>query len=156
MIASIVEVVKYTRYDDGVATRAETRDVVELIHELVGRMRHRFASIALELDLTPPQMGVLATLDDSTSMSRLASEIGCDASNITWMTDRLEKRGLVERRPDPLDRRVKRLVLTDVGRKLRRDIERRLRAGVPGLEGLTEPDQATLRSLLERMLSSPS
>jgi len=118
-------------------------------------MRHRFASIALELDLTPPQMGVLATLDDSTSMSRLASEIGCDASNITWMTDRLEKRGLVERRPDPLDRRVKRLVLTDVGRKLRHDIERRLRAGVPGLEGLTEPDQATLRRLLERMLSSP-
>src|SRR5438128_1144426 len=61
-------------------------------------MRHRFASIALELDLTPPQMGVLTSLDDSTSMSRLASVIGCDASNITWMTDRLEKRGLNERR----------------------------------------------------------
>src|SRR5438445_3643089 len=111
MMASIVEAVKYRRYDTDMKT--QTRDTAELLHELVGRMRQRFAGIALDLDLTPPQMGVLATLDDSSSMSRLASEMGCDASNITWMTDRLEARGLVERRPDTNDRRVKRLVLTE-------------------------------------------
>jgi DNA-binding MarR family transcriptional regulator len=136
-----------------VVKTATSRDTAELLHELVGRMRSRFASIALELDLTPPQMGVLANLDDSLPMSRLASEMGCDASNITWMTDRLEARGLVERRPDPNDRRVKRLTLTEPGRKLRRDIERRLHTGLPGLERLTADERAQLGRLLEKMLA---
>jgi DNA-binding MarR family transcriptional regulator len=156
MIPSIVEVVNYTGYHLSVSstTKTQTPDTVELLHELMGRMKQRFVSIALDLDLTPPQMGVLATLDDSTSMSRLASEMGCDASNITWMTDRLESRGLVERRPDPTDRRVKRLVLTDAGRKMRRHIERRLHTGLPGLDRLSAPERAQLGHLLERMLES--
>jgi MarR family transcriptional regulator, organic hydroperoxide resistance regulator len=151
MIASIVEVVKYTRYDQRV-TKTQTYDTVELLHELVGRFRQRFASIAFELDLTPPQMGVLAHLDESTPMNRLASEIGCDASNITWMTDRLESRGLVARQPDPNDRRVRRLVLTDAGRKLRRHVEKRLRVGVPGLDKLSVDEREQLGRLLRRML----
>jgi DNA-binding MarR family transcriptional regulator len=116
-------------------------------------MRHGFLQVAAQFDLTPPQLGVLTTLDDFTSMSHLASAVGCDASNITWMTDRLEERGLVERRPDPDDRRVKRLVLTDTGRKLRRDIDRRLRSSHPGLERLTVAERATLARLLERMMA---
>ena len=152
MMTSIVEVVKYRRYAVDVSSKTETRDTIDLLHELVGRFRQRFASIALELDLTPPQMGVLAHLDDSTSMSRLASEIGCDASNITWMTDRLEARGLVERRADPRDRRVKNLILTESGRKLRRHVERRLRTGVPGLDRLSADEREQLGRLLGRML----
>jgi DNA-binding MarR family transcriptional regulator len=130
-----------------------TRDPSELLHELFERMRHGFLQVAAQFDLTPPQLGVLTTLDDFTSMSHLASAVGCDASNITWMTDRLEERGLVERRPDPDDRRVKRLVLTDTGRKLRRDIDRRLHSSHPGLERLTVAERATLARLLERMMA---
>ena len=133
-------------------TKTSAPDVVDLLHDLVERLRQRFAGIAFGLDLTPPQMGVLISLEDSTSMSRLASNIGCDASNITWMTDRLERRGLVERRPDPNDRRVKHLVLTESGRKLRRHVERRLRTGVPGLERLTPAERDELGRLLARML----
>ena len=133
--------------------KTETRDAAELLHELVGRLRHRFASIAFDLDLTPPQMGALVALDESASMSKLASEMGCDASNVTWMTDRLESRGLIERRPDPHDRRVKRLVLTDAGRRMRRHIERRLRTGIPGLDRLSAQERAQLSRLLERILA---
>jgi DNA-binding MarR family transcriptional regulator len=115
-------------------------------------MHQHFAAVALELGLTPPQMGVLKTLDDKSPMSRLASELHCDASNVTWMTDRLEERGLVERTPDPLDRRIKRLVLTEDGRKLRKHIDRRLRAGIPGLDKLSPADRETLGRLLGRML----
>ena len=153
MITSIVEVVKYKRYAGRMTSRIQTADTVDMLHDLVGRFRRRFAEIALELDLTPPQMGVLAHLDDSTSMSKLAAEIGCDASNITWMTDRLESRGLIERRADPSDRRVRRLVLTDAGRRLRRHIEKRLRAGIPELERLTGDERAQLSRLLEKMLA---
>ncbi|HYZ92541.1 MAG TPA: MarR family transcriptional regulator [Actinomycetota bacterium] len=135
-------------------TKVETRDATDLVLQLVGRMHQHFAEVALSIGLTPPQMGVLKNLDDSSPMGRLASELHCDASNITWMVDRLEERGLVERTPDPLDRRVKRLVLTDSGRKLRRDIERRLRAGIPGMENLGAEERRTLGRLLERMLDA--
>jgi MarR family transcriptional regulator, organic hydroperoxide resistance regulator len=135
-------------------TRRETRETPELLLELVGRMHQRFATTALELGLTPPQMGVLKTLDDPSPMGRLASELHCDASNVTWMTDRLEERGLVERTADPLDRRVKRLVLTEKGRQLRRHVERRLRNGIPGLDRLSVDDRKTLGRLLERMLEA--
>ena len=125
----------------------------DLLLELVGRMRHHFASVALSLDLTPPQMGMLKELGEGTPMGALASMVGCDASNITWMTDRLEERGLVERVADPRDRRVKRLVLTESGRRMRKQIERRLRAAVP-VDHLSLTERRTLARLVERMLES--
>ncbi len=134
-------------------TKTETRDATDLVLQLVGRMHQHFAEVALELGLTPPQMGVLKTLDDPSPMGRLASELHCDASNVTWMVDRLSERGLVERTPDPLDRRVKRLVLTEKGQKLRRHVERRLHAGIPGMEKLSAEERRTLGRLLERMLA---
>jgi DNA-binding MarR family transcriptional regulator len=133
-------------------TKADVRETPALLLELVGRMHQRFAAVAFELGLTPPQMGVLKNLEEPRPMGHLASELHCDASNVTWMTDRLEERGLVERTADPLDRRVKRLVLTEKGRKLRSEIERRLRAGVPGLDRLSADERRTLGRLLERML----
>ena len=53
-----------------------------------------------------------------TPMRRLAEQMNCEASNLTGLVDRLESRGLVERRPDPGDRRVRLLALTDEGRRV--------------------------------------
>lgn len=50
----------------------------------------------------------------------------CDRSNITALVDRLEQAGLVERRVDPADRRLKTLVVTDDGRRVRADVQRAL------------------------------
>ena len=52
-------------------------------------------------------------------MSRLAGTLSCDASNVTGLIDRLESRGLVERRASATDRRVKALQLTSAGKKVR-------------------------------------
>jgi DNA-binding MarR family transcriptional regulator len=133
-------------------TAVETGETAQLILELVHRMHQSFARIAFELGLTPPLLAALKSLDAPAPMGRLAAELGCDASNVTWMTDRLEERGLVERTPDPLDRRVRRLVLTDEGRRLRAEFERRLRRAVPGLDRLTGAERRTLGRLLSRML----
>ena len=141
------------RYAVVVTTGIEQRDAADLLQELVGRMHHHFASVALSLDLTPPQMGMLKELGEGTPMGTLAHLIRCDASNVTWMTDKLEERGLVERVADPHDRRVKRLVLTDAGRRLRKQIGRRLRAGLP-VHHLNESEQRTLARLLERMIEA--
>jgi DNA-binding MarR family transcriptional regulator len=68
------------------------------------------------LDLTPNDSKALWTLDESgKNMRTLAAEWGCDASNATWIVDRLEQRGLAERRSVPSDRRVKLVVLTPRG-----------------------------------------
>jgi DNA-binding MarR family transcriptional regulator len=74
-----------------------------------------------ELDLTPNDTRALHTLDPRAgrTMRSLAEEWGCDASNATWIVDRLEARGLAERREQPGDRRVKLVVLTPAGVKTR-------------------------------------
>jgi len=55
-------------------------------------------------------------------MGSLAQAWNCDASNATWVVDRLEERGLVERRVVPTDRRVKAVVLTELGVKTKGEL----------------------------------
>jgi len=74
-----------------------------------------------QLDLTPNDSRALHTLDAHAgrTMRSLADEWACDASNATWIVDRLEARGFAERREKPGDRRVKLVVLTAAGMKAR-------------------------------------
>ncbi len=59
-------------------------------------------------------------------MHKLAAELGCDNSNVTGLVDRLAARGLVAREPGPRDRRVRQVVLTPAGRRLRGQLLARL------------------------------
>ena len=74
-------------------------------------------SMLREIGLTPGHMKALSILDpdEPKPMRAMADALACDASMVTWLVDRLEERGLVERRTAPADRRVKTLVLTPVG-----------------------------------------
>jgi DNA-binding MarR family transcriptional regulator len=78
-------------------------------------------AILRELGLTPGHLKALAVLDPEQPrpMRAMADALACDASLVTWLTDRLEERGLVERRSDPSDRRVKTIALTAQGVKTR-------------------------------------
>jgi DNA-binding MarR family transcriptional regulator len=101
------------------------------------------------LRLTPNDVRALTELDGSSgrTMRSLAEEWGCDASNATWIVDRLEKRGLVERRAKPGDRRVKLVVLSAAGVKARKQL----------LDGLFEPPPEVLalpRATLEMLRDS--
>jgi DNA-binding MarR family transcriptional regulator len=70
--------------------------------------------------LSTAQLDVLRRLrhHGPTPMRRLAEQMKCEASNLTGLVDRLETRGLVERRPDPGDRRVRLLALTAEGNRV--------------------------------------
>lgn len=116
--------------------------------------RPRVWGIAAEFDLAPMQMLALKNLepDRELPMSSLAQLLHCDASNVTGIVDRLESRGLIERRPSPEDRRVKMLALTEEGQKLRRKIGDRMSEPPPPVAALSEADQRTLRNLLARAL----
>lgn len=70
--------------------------------------------------LTPPQFTVLAKLleIESTSQNYLGRLVAFDQATIKGIVDRLEKRRLVELRPDPSDKRRHIVVLTPKGQKL--------------------------------------
>jgi DNA-binding MarR family transcriptional regulator len=86
-------------------------------------------------------------------MKAAADRMHCDASNLTGIVDRLEARGLVMRRSHPTDRRVKELVLTDAGERLRDELDK-LPPFAPRLSELSADDRATLVELLRRTLAS--
>jgi DNA-binding MarR family transcriptional regulator len=73
------------------------------------------------LGLSPAESRALASLDPAGGrpMRALAREWGCDPSNATWLVDRLEARGLARRESVAVDRRVKSVVLTLEGTRLR-------------------------------------
>lgn len=64
---------------------------------------------------------VLLRLDEGPARGQgvLAQEIGADKTRIIAVLDDLQERGLIERRPDPADRRARLLALTTEGRHLR-------------------------------------
>ena len=78
-------------------------------------------------------------------MGQIAELLFCDASNVTLLVDRLEQRGLIERRPDPADRRVKQIAVTPAGRKLQRKVLERLFVPPAGITALSAADQRALR-----------
>src|SRR5919112_3178040 len=98
----------------------------DLVMRLFGEDRPRMLDIQAEYGLKPPQFFALNALDEPVPMSSSASMLRCDRSAVTWITDRLEERGYVERRSDERDRRVKLLALTAEGRRVREEIRRRL------------------------------
>ena len=103
-------------------------------------------------DLTPPLAMTLRLLDEPRSMRYLADAHHCDASNITGIVDRLEKRGLVERRADPADRRVTLIGRTDDGDEMRSRLVNAALRTLSGLGSLSESELEQLNDLLGRLV----
>jgi DNA-binding MarR family transcriptional regulator len=80
-------------------------------------------------------------------MRALADMWRCDASTVTWIVDRLEKQGLVERQAHETDRRIKVVVLSDRGRQLRAELSDRFYRPPAALSELSHADLKTLRRL---------
>jgi MarR family transcriptional regulator, organic hydroperoxide resistance regulator len=127
-----------------------------LMHELFHASRRRFLAIASEFELSPPQVRALGVLEPGrpVPMSDLAEALHCDNSNVTGIVDRLEAAGLVERRPHPSDRRVKTVVVTARGARLREEAERRMKVPPPAFARLDEDDARALRAILERLATA--
>lgn len=122
------------------------------LHTLIAQQRRRFLSAASELDLHPAQAGALLQLTSPLPMNELAAVLACDNSNVTGLVDRLEARGLVARQASPEDRRVKRVVLTPAGARLRGELLERVGHPPDGFERLSPAEQRQLRDLLRRVL----
>jgi DNA-binding MarR family transcriptional regulator len=122
----------------------------ELLWRLMQANKPRFMALAQELGLAPMQLHALRLIEPGVEvpMSSLAGKLFCDASNVTGIVDRLEARGLIERRPAEHDRRVKLLVLTDAGNRVRSIAERQMTQPPPEIAALPLEHRRALRDAL--------
>lgn len=128
-----------------------------LMHWLMVTNKQRFFAIAQEFELAPQQMIALRMLGAGPrKMSELAQALFCDNSNVTGIVDRLEERGLVRREAAEGDRRVKLLVLTKEGERIRAEITKRMAEPPPPIAALSERDQRALRDILKRAVETIS
>ncbi|MFI6402864.1 MarR family winged helix-turn-helix transcriptional regulator [Streptomyces sp. NPDC050548] len=142
-----------TRSDKTRRADPVTLEVVELIGDVVARFYEDYEAAAGDHSLTGAQARLLSLLSlEPLPMRKLAQKLKCEPSNVTGIVDRLETRGLVERRPDPADRRVKLAAATDEGRRVARSLRESLRFAREPLAGLSDEERLALRGLLRRML----
>ncbi|MGW5336759.1 MarR family winged helix-turn-helix transcriptional regulator [Streptomyces bauhiniae] len=132
-----------------------TMEVVELIGDVVARFHADYEEAAAGHALTGPQARLLSLLAlEPLPMRKLAQRLKCEPSNVTGIVDRLESRGLVERRPDSADRRVKLAAATEEGVRVARDLREGLHFAREPLAGLSTAERSSLRDLLRRMLDA--
>ena len=100
------------------------------------------------LGISGRECAVLITIDDAEPLSQqqAADRMRIDRTTMVALVDELEDKGLLERRPDPADRRRNVIALTKPGRRTLR----RARAATAEAESrvLSETQRATLRGLL--------
>ncbi|MER5452071.1 MarR family transcriptional regulator [Streptomyces sp. NPDC002766] len=136
-------------------SRVDTSRLMELLSVSLAAYYGDFTVAAASENLTASQGKTLNVLRRGpASMSTLATTLTCDASNMTGIVDRLEKRGLVRREPSPSDRRVKNVLLTEEGEQVIDVIRGKMNKTLAGLSRLSEQEQDTLYALLERAFAS--
>lgn len=85
------------------------------------------------------------------SLSALAEAVRVDAPYATLIVDSLEERSLVERRPDPADRRRKLVALTPEGKEAAHRAQRIKSEPPPGFASLTAAELDVLEDLVQRI-----
>lgn len=99
---------------------------------------------------------VLSALERSPvrSQAALAEAIGADKTRIIPTLDDLQDRGYIERRPDPNDRRVRLLALTDAGRAAKDAAQEDIQRGEERWLGKLSADDRRLFLRILRKLSA--
>ena len=132
---------------------ARARRVWQLMFDFLISSAPRRADVLGRFGLTPNDSRALNSLhqDEGRTMRSLADEWRCDASNATWIIDRLERAGLAVRRDQPNDRRVKLVMLTAKGARVKSDVMDAFYTPPPELLALDRAALAALERLLDRL-----
>jgi DNA-binding MarR family transcriptional regulator len=133
------------------AAREAWKTMVDLLFS--GQVHGRMGEACGAIGVPPGAMKILFHLEpgEGVPMRELAEHMGVDASYVTGLADALEERGLVERRPNPNDRRVKMLVLTDAGVAGRQRASELMYQPPESFNALTAAEQRDLRDLLRKV-----
>jgi DNA-binding MarR family transcriptional regulator len=127
------------------------RLVCGLVRGLANHIEVHLRVRAATVGLTASQGTALCELTRPMTLRELAERMSCEPSNATFVADRLEEQGYLERHPHPDDRRAKQLVLTPKGTELRERLLELLSDDSP-LAPLAPEEQDVLQHLLIRAL----
>ena len=125
-----------------------------LLRDVSRRYVSRFEHRAREISLTLPQCKVLVRLDrnQGVSQARLAELAEIEPMTMVRILDRMERDGWLERRPDPADRRARRLYLTKRAHPLLDEIWRLAELTLAEtFAGISDPRRDAFIGLLERI-----
>jgi MarR family transcriptional regulator for hemolysin len=125
-----------------------------LLKDVSRRYVLRFEQRARGISLTLPQCRALVRLDENegVSQARLAELADVEPMTMVRILDRMQADGLLERRPDPADRRARRLYLTRKAKPLLDQIWRMSElTRAETFAGISRRERETFMGLLERM-----
>ena len=126
--------------------------LLKLLYEEGSSLTAAVTDVLAKLDLTASQAEMLWALEPNAPpmpMRDLARKLHCDPSNVTLMSDKLVKAGLIERQPDPTDGRRRILALTDQGLKVWTVLTNSIQERSP-IFRLSRQEQAPLSTLLQK------
>ncbi|MFF7633376.1 MarR family winged helix-turn-helix transcriptional regulator [Kitasatospora sp. NPDC008050] len=134
------------------APSVTTAALMEAVAAVSAAYFQDFAGAAGRHGLSSSQAKALGVVLEPVPMRALAGRLGCDASNVTGIVDRLESLGLARREAAATDRRVKIVTITEEGRetllKIRADMTRAHRA----LDSLSADQRTALLGMCEQLL----
>lgn len=104
-------------------------------------------------NITPPQFAALSFLWENAGINQiqLGELMEADKTTISGILDRLEKMELIERRPNPQDRRSSILFVTEKGKNLQEKLTSLAMAPSPLVESLTEEELEFLLRILKKI-----
>jgi len=131
------------------STAAVLRPVPPSVGRVMARLARQVERAVDPLDLSLAQYRVLALLGDgSSASSALAAQLAVSPPSISSVVDGLVGRGLVERQPDPADRRRLTLLLTVAGTSLLTDADQAVADRLAEIAAYLDDDvEPTLRAL---------
>lgn len=132
-----------------------TDSLAEDFWSVARRLRHLSVESLAPWDIAPSHARALSIIaNDPIRLSALAERLHVAARSVTEVVDALAERGVVERRPDPDDRRATLVALTEQGREIATAIKQaRTQHAKEFFGALSASDRAELSRLL-RLLAS--
>lgn len=130
------------------------RDLLFLLHDVARLLRVDADKRARAHGMTRAQWAILIWLDRQPGISQkeLAELLEVEPITVARLIDRLEGRGMVERRPDPRDRRIWRLHLSLPAHAVLSDIhQQRAEMSAMVTQGVGDDSQASMIEALSRM-----
>ena len=129
-------------------------ELAELLVRAARTQRRRWRDVLAPWDLSPHQARALRVVGDreGVRLSDLAGALHIAPRSATEVADALQARGLVERTPDPADRRAVVLRATDEGRRVQAEVDAARAADTRDLFARLAPaDRAELARLLRTL-----
>lgn len=131
-----------------------TEEIFSLFNRLALRSKEHQVACLERVHLTALEANALWRLEPGRTLSvrALAERCHVDPSNLSAPLERLDERGLVERRQPAHDARIRGVRLTAQGRAMRTRLVDCLFDAPPVVAGLSDAERATLKRLLSKLV----